>query len=191
MAENSLFAILLRSPWWASLALAVLLAAIARLALPDKYAIAGMLGSAPFVVIAAIAASRQWRAPSAAQTERALRQLHALSAAEFAAVIEAAFAKPGHAVQRLRSSAADFEVRHGARGTLVCHRRWKAARTGIEPLRELAAEQQRREADDAIYIGGGEISDKARAFAKQAAIRLLDLPELARTIRASGALPKA
>ena len=191
MAENSLFAILLRSPWWVSLALALAIAAVARLALPARFAVAGMLGGFPFIVIAVIAAARQWRAPSAAQTERTLQQMQALSAVEFAAAIEAAFAKPGHAVHRLKASAADFEVRHGARRTLVCHRRWKAARTGIEPLRELAAEQQRREADDAIHIGGGEIGDKARAFAKDSAIRLLDTAELARTLRASGALPKA
>lgn len=189
MAENSLFAILLRSPWWISLALAVGLAVLAQLALPEKYAGAGMLGGLPFVVIAAMAAQRQWRAPSAAQAERTLQQLQALGAAELATVLEAAFAKPGHAVRRLNGGGADFEVVHGARRTLVSHRRWKAARTGVQPLRELHAAQQRLQADDGIYIGGGELGDKARAFAKASNIRLLNGDELVRLMRDSGALP--
>ena len=59
MAENSLFAILLRSPWWVSLGVALALALLMRLLLPKDYAVAGMLGALPFVVIAAIAAWKQ------------------------------------------------------------------------------------------------------------------------------------
>ena len=52
MAENSLFAILLRSPWWVSLAIAAVLALIARLLLPADYAVVGMLGiGLPFVLV--------------------------------------------------------------------------------------------------------------------------------------------
>ena len=56
MAPNSLFAVLLRSPWWASLGLAVALSLLLRALLPADYAVAGMLGTLPFALIAAIAA---------------------------------------------------------------------------------------------------------------------------------------
>ena len=90
MAENSLFAILLRSPWWASLGIAVALALLMRLLLPQEYAVAGMLGSFPFVVIAAIAAWKQLRAPSASQLAQTLERLQAMNSREFADAIEAA-----------------------------------------------------------------------------------------------------
>ncbi|MBN8509743.1 MAG: restriction endonuclease, partial [Burkholderiales bacterium] len=65
MAENSLFAILLRSPWWVSLAIAAALALLARLLLPERFVAVGAFGAGfPFVVIAAIAAWRRLRAPS-------------------------------------------------------------------------------------------------------------------------------
>ena len=70
MAENSLFAILLRSPWWISLGLAAIVALVARLALPADLFWFGAFGGLPFVVIAVMAARRQWRAPSAAQLAR-------------------------------------------------------------------------------------------------------------------------
>ena len=38
MAKNSLFAVLLRSPWWISFAVAAALFAIARLFMPELYA---------------------------------------------------------------------------------------------------------------------------------------------------------
>ena len=53
MHRNSLFAVLLRSPWWASLLVAAGLVAALRLVLPDVYAFFSAL---PFMVIAAWAA---------------------------------------------------------------------------------------------------------------------------------------
>ena len=88
MAQNSLFAILLRSPWWASLGVAVGLALLMRLLLPAQYAVAGMLGSFPFVIIAGMAAWRQLRAPSAAQLESTLQRLNAMNSREFADAID-------------------------------------------------------------------------------------------------------
>ena len=43
-----------------------------------------------------------------------------------------------------RGGRADFELVQGARHTLVAGKRWKATRTGIEPLRELEAARARR-----------------------------------------------
>jgi restriction system protein len=182
MAKNSLFAILLRSPWWASLLLAGGLALLARLVLPERFAIAGALGTLPFVVIAAMAAWKQLRAPSAAQVENCLRQLSAMSARDFGDALETAFRHQGHEVQRLKAGAAELELSRGGQRTLVGLRRWKAASTGIEPLRELHAAMLRHEADGCIYVAGGEISEKAIAFAKEKNIRLLGRLELAQLV---------
>jgi restriction system protein len=191
MAPNSLFAVLLRSPWWISLAIAGGVALVARLLLPEKYVVAGMLGGFPFIVIAAMAAWKQARAPSAAQLDTVLQRLNTMGSREVAAAIEAAFRSQGHEVQKLDTPGADLVLRKAGRSTLVSWRRWKAASTGIEPLRELHAAQERQEAGTSLYIAGGEISDKARSFAKERGIRLMDVAELAQLLHGTGALPKA
>jgi restriction system protein len=191
MAENSLFAILLRKPWWISLAIAAALALSARLLLPAQYAVAGMLGSSPFVVIAAMAAWRQRGAPSAAQSEQLLQRLQSMSTREFAAVLEAALRSQGHEVRPLKSPGADLELDKGGRRTLLSLRRWKAASTGVEPLRELQSARVQQQADAGIYVAAGDVSDKARSFARDTNIRLIEAAELVQLLHASGASRKS
>ena len=70
----------------------------------------------------------------------------------------------------------------GWRSTLVGCKRWKAMRTGIEPLRELDAARRAREAHGCIYVATGEITAQAAAFAAEKNIRLLQGAELARML---------
>ncbi len=191
MAPNSLFAILLRSPWWISLALAASVALLARLLMPQQYVAAGVLGGFPFLVIAGIAAWKQWGVPSAAHTAMALERMNALSARELGGAIEAAFRSQGHEVRRLSVPGADLELIKGGRTMLLSWRRWKAASIGIEPLRELHAARQRQAGEASLCIAGGELSDKARRFANERNIRVMDSAELARLLQSTGALPKA
>ena len=64
MAKDSLFAILMRSPWWISIVAAAGVVAAVRLVVPEVYAFFAAL---PFIVIGAAAGWRQLRAPSAAR----------------------------------------------------------------------------------------------------------------------------
>jgi restriction system protein len=80
---------------------------------------------------------------------------------------------------------ADFEVTKAGRVALVSCKRWKVARTGIEPLRELYAAKRAREANECIYVAAGEITDNARRFATENNIRLAQGAELARLMRRS------
>ena len=180
MAENSLFAVLLRSSWWISVAVAVGIAGLARLLLPEQYRVVGMLTSLPFVVIAAMAFWRQSKQPSAAVVASTLEAAAALSAREFTDVLEAAFRRDGYEVTRPAKSVADLELDKAGRRSLVACRRWKAASTGVEPLRELlaAAGEGAR-----IYVALGGVTDKARQFAVANNIRVLDGAELARLLR--------
>jgi restriction system protein len=191
MAENSLFAILLRSPWWASLGLAVGLALLMRLLLPDQYAVAGMLGSFPFVVIAAMAAWRQLGAPSAAQLAQAQERLQAMSSREFADALEAAFRAQGHEVRPVNAPGADLELTLGHKRTVVGFKRWKAATVGIEALRELHAAQRRLEADASLYVAVGAVSEKANDFARESRVQLMGLAELAQLLRTVAAPKRA
>ena len=191
MAENSLFAILLRSPWWASLGIALALALLMRLLLPEQYAVAGMLGSFPFVVIAAMAAWKQLRAPSAAQVSQTLERLQAMSSREFGDALEVAFRAQGHEVRRVDVPGADLELTLGRRRTVVAFKRWKAATVGVEALRELHAAQLRLDADASLYMAAGTVSEKANDFARESRVQLMGLAELAQLLRKAAVQKKA
>jgi restriction system protein len=180
MHKNSLFAVLLRSPWWISLAVAAGMVAALRLVLPEIYAVFAAL---PFIVIGVYAGWQQLRAPSAAKVARSLEALRAKPWGEFAATLESAFRRDGYGVSRLDGRDADFELERAGRVSLVSCKRWKVARTGIEPLRDLHAARRRREAHDCIYVAAGDVTENAVAFSAQNSIRLLRGAELAKLLR--------
>jgi restriction system protein len=120
------------------------------------------------------------RAPSAGHIAGTLEALRALSWDEFSAALEDAFRRDGYAVTRPNVPGADLELTKSARVSLVSCKRWKVARAGIEPLRELDAARQAREAHDCIYVAAGDITDNARAFAAEKRIRLVHDAELAK-----------
>ena len=179
MAKNSLFAVLLRSPWWMSVAIAAGIFAAARLVLPQVYA---FFVGLPFLAIGCYAGARQLRSPSAARVAGVLEAVRAMSWDEFSGAIERAYGREGYGVTRTSGTQADFELARAGRISLVGCKRWKAARTGIEPLRELLAERRARDAHECIYVAAGEITDNALAFAAKHGIRLLRGAELAKLL---------
>jgi restriction system protein len=181
MAKNSMFGILLRSPWWVSAAVAAAFGATAWALLPTDWRVAGALSALPFVVIAAMAAWRRRHAPSAARVQETGQALRHMPWPAVADLLEQAFRRDGHTVAR-RHGAADFELERKDRRMLVAARRWKSAQTGLEPLRELQALREKAEAD-ALYIGMGELSEAAAAFAAQHCIAVWQTPELAQVLR--------
>ncbi len=183
MAQNSLFAILLRSPWWVSAAIAGALSLLAWALLPVAYRAAGALSSFPFVVIAVMAAWRQRDAPSAARVEQTAQALGAMAWPAFADLLEQAFRRDGYTVQRRTGSIADFELERKGRKMLVSAKRWKSARTGLEPLRELQTARDASEAPDALWIGLGALTDTARPFAAEQRIAVWQITELAQALR--------
>ena len=192
MASNSLFAILLRSPWWASAALAVALGLVAWALLPNAYRGAGALSSFPFAVIAVMAAWRQRQAPSAARVDQTAQALSGMAWPAFANLLEQAFRRDGYSVQRPAGSVADFELERKGRKMLVGARRWKSARTGLEPLRELQSARETSEASDALWICLGDLTAGARPFAAEHQIAIWQVTELAQALRGLplGAAPR-
>jgi len=181
MAENSLFAILLRSQWWISVAVAAGIVAVARLVLPDFYAFA-FFAALPFIVIGGVAGWRQLRAPSAARVAGTLEAVRAMSWGDFSGALADALRNDGYTVSRLAGAAADFELAKAGRISLLACKRWKAARTGVDPLRELYEATLAREAHECMYVAAGEITDGARAFALERDIRLIHGAELTKLL---------
>jgi len=192
MNDNSLFAILLRSPWWISFAVAAALTAAGLALMPEEYRLFALVTGAPFVVIGCIAAWKQFQAPSEARIDRTLAAVRAMSWPDFARALEAAYRADGYEVAAVSGGgAADFTIRKEWRTALVSCKRWKVARTGVEPLRDLQAAKEAHAAHDCIYVAIGEVSDNARAFAARHAIKLVGGAELARLMPAAGRGGKA
>jgi restriction system protein len=182
MSEKSLFAILLRTSWWVSIAIAAGIALVARMALPEKFVVGGMLAAIPFLGIGIVAAWRQLRSPNAARVAAALDVVGSMSWREFSSALEDAFRRDGYATRRLDGGVADFEMTRAGRSSLVSCKRWKAASTGVEPLRDLDAATKAREADEGIYVAVGGVTENARRYAADKRLRVLEGAELAELI---------
>jgi restriction system protein len=181
MAPNSLFAILLRSPWWISAAVALVFGLASRAVLPEEYWALGAMGGLPFLAIGVMALWKQMRAPSPRQVEILLAEVASMSWRDFAAALEKAFARDGATVTRLEG-AADLAVSRAGRTTLVAAKRWKAARHGEEALAALHVALREHDASDGLYIALGDLSDNARRFATAHQIQVVQGAALAQLL---------
>jgi restriction system protein len=188
MSDKSLFAVLLRSPWWISLLITLAIAGAARAALPTEYWITGAMGATPFFVIAVVAAWKQWQTPSPAATAQTLETATAMPWRDFAQSLEDALRLDGYEVERLGSknstnSAADFCLTRHGRTVLMSCKRWKAASHGVEPLRELQALRTTKGVQEAWFVALGNVSDQAARFARENQLQFIQGPELAHLLR--------
>jgi restriction system protein len=167
MAEKSLFAVLLRKPWWVSLCVAGVMGAVAAALMPADFKVAGALSATPFAIISLMAAKRQWRAPSQGQIEQTMARIAGMNWATFAPLVQQALERDGYRVTRAHNDAFDFEIERGGRHALLAARRWKTARMGMQVLQSLHEARQARNVPDAVLICPGELTDNARPFAVQ------------------------
>jgi restriction system protein len=80
------------------------------------------------------------------------------------------------------AGAADFELERAGRLSLVAAKRWKASSTGVEPLKELVAAGEAREAVECMYVLAGELTQNALGFAKKARIKWVRGAELVKLV---------
>ena len=183
MSKNSVFAVLLRSPWWISVVIALALGLLSFALLPDQLRVVGALSGLPFVVIGSIAARRQWHLPSPARVAETHKALTTMAWPAFASLLEQSFRRDGYTVQRGETAAVDFTLERKGRRTSVCARRWKSAHTGLEALRALQAARDATDTPDALHIGLGSLTDAARSFAAENRIAIWHASELAYALR--------
>ena len=186
MAKNSLFAVLLRSPWWVSLSIAAGIGVVAMALLPPDWRAVALFSGFPFVVLSAMAAWKQWHVPSAALVEQTRQAVATMSWPAFSRLLEEAFKRDGYSVQRGTGEAVDFVLERKGRRMLVSARRWKSARLGLETLRALQSARAAAETDiatDALCIGLGELTDTARPFAATHRVAVWQAPEIAQALR--------
>jgi restriction system protein len=182
-SKDSIFGVLMRSPWWMSAGIAVLIIAVGVAALPREYWAVAVFASIPFAVIAVLAGFRQLSTPSAARVDAIAAAAVTMTWATFSSAIQAGFERDGCQVGRLNESGADFSLTKGDHVALVNAKRWKAARTGTDPLRELQAARERRGAREAIYVTLGEVSPGALQYAEANGISFMTAAELAKLLK--------
>ncbi len=179
MSEKSLFATLLRAPWWVSFLVMFGVALVAGALLPEAYKIAGMLGVFPFFVIGVMAAWRQRNAISASRIEELVEQARRMGWRDFSVLVEEALRQQGFVVTRLNDGPADFQIEKNGRITLVSAKRWKAATVGAEHLRELLAARESRDAFSCSCMSLGVFSQAAIDLANSSPIQLLGSANIA------------
>lgn len=192
MAKNSLFAILLRSPWWYSLLIALGIGIVCAALLPAEWRVAGAISGFPFLVIAGLSAWRRRQLPNAARIEATQKAVSTMAWPAFSALLEQAFQRDGYTVSRpgprdRGGDAVDFVLERGNRRMFVAARRWKSARTGLETLRALQAAREAADGDrinDALVVALGELTDSARPFAAEQRIAVWQAAEIAQALRA-------
>lgn len=189
MPENSLFALLLRSPWWISFAIAAVIALGALAVLPRHLAPYGAAGVLPFVVIGVLALVRELRLPSTSQVTRTLETLRAMSARDFTALLEQAYHQRGYTVKRLsQQTGADLQLVRGHERAVVACKRWKAASHGVEALRELQSAAAANDGGQCFYVALGTLSEAARKHAREHRIVLVQGTDLVQLV--APALPR-
>ncbi len=179
MAENSLFAILLRSAWWYSAAVGLIVVALATAIARGQFLVLGISLSLPFFGIAVYSAFKQLQRPNAKQVSEVAAQARQMSASQVAEKIAVNYTKERFESEAFKGNAADLELTRGYRKLLLSSKRFKAANTGIEPLKQLVAAGERVEATGYLYVTLGEVSANARKFAKANDIELVQANELA------------
>ena len=179
MREGSLFAVLLRSPWWYSLLIAFVLVSISLLLVGSRYVIFGIALGIPFVVIACLSAYQQLQRPGPKRILEVVESARKMSSKQVAAKIASHYEKQNFDIAPYKGNAADLEIERGRYKFLLCSKRFKAANTGIEPLKQLVESGEKIEATGYLYVALGAVTDNARTYAAQHDIELVQGEALA------------
>lgn len=179
MAKNSLFAVLLRSPWWYSVLIGLVLIAISSVIAGGQYVALGVFSALPFFGIAGFNGYKQSQLPSQKRIQDVDQQARKMSSGQIAAKIAESYVEARYDSVVVKGHAADLELTRGNRTILLSSKRFKVANTGIEPLKQLVAAGENSEATGYLYVALGEISATARDYAKRNNIELIEADSLA------------
>ena len=179
LAKGSLFAILLRSPWWYSVLIGLSFIAVSLVVLDGQYVILGIFGALPFFGIAGFAGYKQSQQPSQNRVLEVAQLARKMPTAQVAEIIADNYIKERYESCEFKGNAAELVLTRGHRTILLCSKRFKVANTGIEPLKQLVAAGEIAEATGYLYVALGEISATARDYAKQNNIELIQANRLA------------
>jgi restriction system protein len=170
---------LLRSPWWYSVLVGLFFLAASLLITDAQYMILSIASAMPFFGIGAYAGYKQFQQPSQKRVLDVTQQAQKMPAGVIAQKIAANYIQSGYESVTFKSNGADLELIRGSRKLLLSSKRFKAANTGIEPLKLLVAAGQETEATGYLYVTLGDITASARNYAQENNIELIQSSKLA------------
>lgn len=179
MAHNSLFSVLLRSPWWYSALIALFAIAVSLAVSKGQFLIFGITAALPFLGIAGFSAYRQFQRPSGKSIASLLQSARQMPPREMTTRLSHAYQEKGYDVVAHKGSAADIELTRGSKKILLASKKFKAANTGIEPLKQLVTSGEQHEATGYHYVTLGTVSANARKYAKDNDVELIQAEALA------------
>ncbi|HZN25762.1 MAG TPA: restriction endonuclease [Burkholderiales bacterium] len=179
MAQDTLFHILRRQPWWISILVAIVIFWIAYAIFPPVAPFIAL----PFVLLALYIAIVQWRRGTPGDVGARLAELRAMSWETFSAAVADAYRNKGYAVSPSEGRGYDFKLTKQGEVILLQCRRWKVNQVGAAPVRELAEAVDRADARRGICIAAGDFSAPARAIAAGEPVTLLSGSELVELVR--------
>ncbi len=174
MAQETLFRILMRQPWWVTILVAVVLFAIVHAIFPPVAPFIAL----PFTGLGIYIAFRQWTGTSPVAADERLSSLRAMSWETFSTLVVEAYKRRGYGVSAAERPGYDFTLTKGGRITLLHCRRWRVNQVGVGPVRDLARAVQREEVSNGICISAGVFSPHARKLVSTEPITLLSGSEL-------------
>jgi restriction system protein len=177
MAQETLFRILMRQPWWVTLLVALGLFWITYSIYPPVAPFVAL----PFVVLAIYIAVAQWRKGSPTDVDRHLETLRGMSWEDFSALVVRDYQDRGYTVLPSEGRGYDFKLTKGGQTLLLQCRRWKVNQVGAAPVRELAEAVATSSAYKGICLAAGEFSQPARKLMAAEPVSLVsgaDLIEL-------------
>ena len=179
MAKGSLFAVLLRSPWWYSVLIGLFFIAISMVVVGGQYVVLGLTGALPFFGIGAVAGYKQSKLPSPKRVLEVVEQSKKMPASQIAAKIAEGYIQANFQSAPFKGNAADIELTRGSKKLLLSSKRFKAANAGIDPFKQLVAAGENAEATGYLFVALGEISVSARSYADQNSIEIIQAERLA------------
>lgn len=187
--------LLLKSPWWVSATLGVILFAVIRWGIPAwagdvnaRQMIAkGVSPLAPlpllfFVLIAIGSFLFAKKRHRLVEEQTSLEKLRETGWKDFEYLVAEAFRRQNYQVEyslgRGADGGVDIVLRQANRKVLVQCKQWKVFSIGAPVIREMFGLMTAEQADEAIIVATGKFTRDAQEFAAGKPIRLIDGPQL-------------
>lgn len=177
--QGSLFAILMRSSWTYSALIGLCIVVVSLLLVGGQFGVLFTALSLPFFIIAGYVGYKQSKQPSKKRVLEIAQEAYSMSATQIANKISDAYQEARFDVEPFKGKAAELVLIRGSRTLLLSSKRFKAANTGIEPLKQLVAAGENVEATGYLYVALGECSANAQTYAKENNIELIQAQRLA------------
>jgi restriction system protein len=206
--NESLVDLLLKSPWWVSAVLGLIVFFLLRFApviwpghdtvsqaFPEAISHASPLPLVLFGMVAIASFFSGLTRRRLVDRQNSLESLRATPWKEFEFLVAEAFRRQGYAVEyslgRGADGGVDLVLKKDGRTSLVQCKQWKVYSVGPSVVREMFGLMTAENADEAIVVTTGRFTADAQRFANGKSIRLIDGPQFLVLVQSVQTGPRA